>query len=65
MSDKALSVTIPTIELPTIVFSAAQLGYCDSDVTVFLLFWTMPIVQIREAGYLVNNIYIFTNTKSK
>ena len=22
-----------------------QLGYCDSDVTVCLLFWTMPIVQ--------------------
>ena len=22
-----------------------QLGYCDSDVTVCLLFWNMPIVQ--------------------
>ena len=23
----------------------AQLGYCDSDVTVCLLFWNMPIIQ--------------------
>ena len=29
-----------------------QLGYCDSDVTVCLLFWNMPIVQSRDVKYL-------------
>ena len=25
-----------------------QLGYCDSDVTVCLLFWNMPIIRDRD-----------------
>ena len=28
-----------------------QLGYCDSDVTVCLLFWNMPIIQDRDVEY--------------
>ena len=28
-----------------------QLGYCDSDVTVCLLFWNMPIIQDRDVKY--------------
>ena len=28
-----------------------QLGYCDSDVTVCLLFWNMPIIQDRDIKY--------------
>ena len=28
-----------------------QLGYCDSDVTVCLLFWNMPIIQGRDVKY--------------
>ena len=26
-------------------------GYCDSDVTVCLLFWNMPIIQNRDFKY--------------
>ena len=29
----------------------AQSGYCDSDVTVCLLFWVMPTVQNREIKF--------------
>ena len=29
-----------------------QLGYCDSDVTLYLLFWNMPIIQNRDVKYL-------------
>ena len=32
--------------------STVQLGYCDSDVTVCLLFWNMPIIQNRDVKYL-------------
>ena len=28
-----------------------QLGYCDSDVTVCLLFWNMPIIQDRDVKF--------------
>ena len=28
-----------------------QLGYCDSDVTVCLLFWIMPIVQDGDVKF--------------
>ena len=28
-----------------------QLGNCDSDVTVCLLFWNMPIIQDRDVKY--------------
>ena len=28
-----------------------QLGYCDSDVTVCLLFWNIPIIQDRDVKY--------------
>ena len=28
-----------------------QLGYCDSDVTVCLLFWNMPIVHDRDVKF--------------
>ena len=28
-----------------------QLEYCDSDVTVCLLFWNMPIVQDRDVKF--------------
>ena len=31
--------------------STVQLGYCDSDVTVYLLFWNMPIVQDRDVKF--------------
>ena len=27
------------------------LGYCDSDVTVGLLFWNMPIIQDRDVKF--------------
>ena len=32
--------------------SSCKLGYCDSDVTVCLLFWNMPIIQNRDVKYL-------------
>ena len=28
-----------------------QLGYCDSDVTVCLLFWFMSIIQIGDVKF--------------
>ena len=28
-----------------------QLGYCDSDVAICLLFWNMPIVQDGDAKF--------------
>ena len=31
--------------------ATVQLGYCDSDVTVCLLFWNMPIVQDRDVKF--------------
>ena len=31
--------------------ATVQLGYCDSDVTVCLLFWNMPIIQDRDVKY--------------
>ena len=33
-------------------FTTVQLGYCDSDVTVCLLFRNMPIIQNRDVKYL-------------
>ena len=33
-----------------------QLGYCDSYVTVCLLFWNMPIIQDRDVKYLYKAI---------
>ena len=48
------NVQNPTVNL--VVFSlqnasTVQLGYCDSDVTVCLLFWNMPIIQDRDVEY--------------
>ena len=34
-----------------IIIYTVQLGYCDSDVTVCLLFWNMPIIQDRDVKY--------------
>ena len=34
-----------------IIYSTVQLGYCDSDVTVCLLFWNMPIIQDRDVKF--------------
>ena len=31
--------------------STVQLGYCDSDVTVCLLFWNRPIIQDRDVKF--------------
>ena len=33
------------------VYATVQLGYCDSDVTVCLLFWNMPIIQNRDVKF--------------
>ena len=33
------------------LYCTVQLGYCDSDVTVCLLFWNMPIIQDRDVEY--------------
>ena len=35
-----------------------QLGYCDSDVTVCLLFWNMPIIQDRDVNFPYSDIHI-------
>ena len=32
-------------------YGTVQLGYCDSDVTVCLLFWNMPIIQDRDVKF--------------
>ena len=34
-----------------LVICTVQLGYCDSDVTVCLLFWNMPISQDRDVKF--------------
>ena len=34
-----------------------QLGYCDSDVTVCLLFWNMPIIQDRDVNFPYSDIH--------
>ena len=33
------------------IVTTVQLGYCDSDITVCLLFWNMPIIQDRDVKY--------------
>ena len=33
------------------MITTVQLGYCDSDVTVCLLFWNMPIIQDRDVKF--------------
>ena len=38
--------------------STVQLGYCDSDVTVCLLFWNMPIVQDGDVKFQISDIDI-------
>ena len=52
------SQTIATMQ-PTV-----QLGYCDSDVTVCLLFWNMPIIQDRDIKYPYKQYILFTSIKS-
>ena len=47
--DKLAIFTI-TVYVNIIVYTV-QLGYCDSDVTVCLLFWNMPIIQDRDVKY--------------
>ena len=39
-------------------YTTVQLGYCDSDVTVCLLFWNMPIIQDRDVKFPYKAIYI-------
>ena len=34
-----------------IVYDTVQLGYCDSDITICLLFWNMPIIQGRDVKF--------------
>ena len=34
-----------------IIRCTVQLGYCDSDVTVCLLIWIMPIFQDRDVKF--------------
>ena len=38
--------------------NTVQLGYCDSDVTVCLLFWNMPIIQDRDIKLHISDIHI-------
>ena len=35
----------------SILIYCPVIGYCDSDVTVCLLFWNMPIIQGRDVKY--------------
>ena len=41
-------------EYPNWTDSTVQLGYCNSDVNVCLLFWNMPIIQDRGVKYPYN-----------
>ena len=34
-----------------VLLTTVQLGYCDSDVTVCLLFWIMLIIKDRDVKY--------------
>ena len=36
-----------------------QLGYCDSDVSAYLLFLNMPIIQNRDVKYLHKQYRIY------
>ena len=42
-SHKGVSITVRSCTV--------QLEYCDSDVTVCLLFWNMPIIQDRDVKF--------------
>ena len=33
------------------IYFTVQLGYSDSDVTVCLLFWNMPLIQDRDVKF--------------
>ena len=46
----SVSLYSKTIFKKTYSFTV-QLGYCDSDVTVCLLFWNMPIIQDRDVKF--------------
>ena len=44
-------LTIPHFMCPNRIAGTVQLGYCDSDVTVCLLFWNMSIIQDRDVKF--------------
>ena len=41
--------------------STVQLGYCDSEIAVCLLFWIMPTVQNREIKCHIRDIQTICN----
>ena len=42
-----MAILVSWLSLAVLIYTV-QLGYCDSDVTVCLLFWNMPIIQDRD-----------------
>ena len=48
---KLLGVIVHYAPDVVICMCTVQLGYCDSDVTVCLLFWNMPIIQDRDVKF--------------
>ena len=51
MSNLILVILWETQKAYKMSAGTVQLGYCDSDVTVCLLFWNMPIIQDRDVKF--------------